>query len=272
MANYEKRTKEKFPHLTKGLKKVANYLFSDAMVFAIHPVKKVGEIIGVSETMVIRFCHSIGYQGFSALQQEVRSHLFDLKQATQNKIHLGTQTHRFSESIANDIKILNANMDRLDLDDLQLVTDTLMESKKAIIVGFYHSFSLAHWFSSNINYILGNAHLYRPETDVGILEMLPKDSCIVIFSFYRYALDTINLAEEAKSKGITIITITDSRVSPVVEFSDIIIPITLTQGSTFSKGPATLSIVNAILFDIISKMEEVGELPSTYKYFIKDEN
>ena len=52
---YEKRAKEEFPNLTKGLKKVANHLLTDPMVFAIHPVKKVGEIIGVSETMVIRF-------------------------------------------------------------------------------------------------------------------------------------------------------------------------------------------------------------------------
>lgn len=269
MADYEKRAKEEFPNLTKGLKKVANHLLTDPMVFAIHPVKKVGEIIGVSETMVIRFCHSIGYKGFSSLQQDVRAYLFDPKPATNLA---STNTHRFSESIATDIKILNANMDKIEADDLQLVTETLMDSEKAVIVGYYHSFSLAHWFSYNLNYILGNAHLYRPETDVGLLELLPKKSCIFIFSFYRYALDTIRLAKEAKKRDMKIITITDSRVSPVVEFSDIVIPITLTQGNTFSKGPATLSIINAILFEIINKMEEVGELPSTYKYFIKDES
>ena len=93
------------------------------------------------------------------------------------------------------------------------------------------------------------------------------------YSFFpSIVIIQIRLAKEAKKRDMKIITITDSRVSPVVEFSDIVIPITLTQGNTFSKGPATLSIINAILFEIINKMEEVGELPSTYKYFIKDES
>src|SRR5690606_8319964 len=130
----------------------------------------------------------IGYKGFSSLQQDVRAYLFDPKPATNLA---STNTHRFSESIANDIKILNANMDKIEADDLQLVTETLMDSEKAVIVGYYHSFSLAHCFFYTLTCFLGNAHIDQPGPHVEFLELLPQKPCFFIFPFVRYASDKI---------------------------------------------------------------------------------
>lgn len=62
--NYLVQTKEKYNSLTKGLKKIADNVLVDPMVFGIHPAKQAGKVIGVSETMIIRFCNEIGYKGF----------------------------------------------------------------------------------------------------------------------------------------------------------------------------------------------------------------
>ncbi|MEC5423172.1 MurR/RpiR family transcriptional regulator [Virgibacillus sp. C22-A2] len=269
--NYINKTEYYFPTLTKGLKKVANSLLSDPMIFATHPAKKVGEIIGVSETMVIRLCHSIGYTGYSTLQKEVRTYLLELNnesfEVAADQIEA---TNRYALSMQKDISNLKNNIDKLDVDQLNEFVETIINSEKVVIAGYYHSFTFAHWFSFNLNYILRNSSLYRPETDAGLLDLLPEKSCIVVFSFYRYALDTIRLAEEAKEKGIKVLTITDSRVAPVTEVADIIIPITISPNNLLSKGPVTLSFINSILFEIIQRVEERGVIHSTFKYFIED--
>ncbi|WP_257348205.1 MurR/RpiR family transcriptional regulator [Pseudalkalibacillus decolorationis] len=270
--NFIEMTKENFPHLTKGLKKVGDYLLSDPMIFAIHPAKKVGETIGVSETMIIRFCTSIGYSGFSELQKDVRNHLLDLKQESTNEHILENEpaSNNYIESLKNDISNLSSASSQVDFENMDKIVESIINSEKVIVVGYYHSFTFAHWFYFNLTYTLGNASLYRPETDAGLLDLLPKNSCIIVFSFYRYALDTIRLAEEAKSKGIKVITITDSRVAPVSEFADIVLPINMAHSSLFSKGPVTLSIINSILNEIIHRVEKRGKIHTTYKYFIKD--
>lgn len=269
--NYLKKTKENFPALTKGLKKVADYLLSDPMIFAIHPAKKVGEIIGVSETMVIRFCNTIGYDGYSFLQQEVRKHLLDLNQDSFDELNNEEPTsYHFAESMKNDITNLKNNIEKMELENMDAIVDTIINSDKVVIAGYYHSFTFAHWFFFNLNYTLGNASLYRPENDAGLLDLLPENSCIIVFSFYRYALDTIRLAEEAKNKGIKVITITDSRVAPVADFADIVLPVNMVNKSLFSKGPVTLSVINSILFEIIQRVEERGKIHPTFKFFIKD--
>ena len=268
--NYIQKTEEHFPHLTKGLKKVANHLLNDPIIFAIHPAKKIGSIIGVSETMVIRFCSSIGYKGFSMLQNEIRKHLLKLSQHQANDITESEGTSRFIEDIKNDIRVLTKNLESLEVEGFQSIVETLMDSERIVIAGYYQSYTFAHWLLFNINYILGNASLYRPETDARVLEFLPEKSCVFVFSFYRYAVDTIKFAEEAKKKGIKVIAFTDSRVAPIVEFADYLILANFQNESILRKGPITLSIINSILHELVRRVDQIGQVPKNFKYYITE--
>ncbi|MGJ9457948.1 MurR/RpiR family transcriptional regulator [Oceanobacillus sp. CF4.6] len=269
--NYMKKTREMLPTLTKGLKKVANHIISDPMIFAIHPAKKVGEIIGVSETMIIRFCNQIGYNGFSELQKEVRTHLLNLNQPSSEDAETESTENPYISSMRDDISNIKMNMEKMDVKAVDEAVEKIINAEKIIVAGYYHSFTFAHWFSYNLNYILGNATLYRPENDAGLLDLLPKKSCIVIFSFFRYALDTIRLAEEAKKKGINVIVITDSWASPITDHADTVISLTIHDTKTLlNKGPLTMSFINSMLFEIINRTEDRGKIQPTYKYFIKD--
>lgn len=268
---YVERTKQKLPEMTKGLKKVGRYLLTEPIVFAIHPAKKVGSMIDVSETMVIRFCHYIGYRGYSELQKEVRHHLMNLENI-KDKESILTKENNFKHFIEEDVKNLKQMKNIIDVDVLNNVVEKILESEKVVVAGYYHSFSFAHWFSFNLNYILGNASLFRPESDAGVLELMPKNSCIIIFSFFRYAVDTIRLAEEAKKKGIPVIVITDSWASPAAEYADYVLSIYSSENSNvlLQKGPTTMSIMNSILSELIDRVQDRGKILPTFKYYIKD--
>jgi len=266
-----RNTEEHFPHLTKGLKKVANHLLNDPIIFAIHPAKKIGSIIGVSETMVIRFCNSIGYEGFSTLQKDIRKHLLNLSQNQASNLNEKNEgTSHFIEDIKNDIRVLTKNIESLEVESFESIVETLMGSERIVIAGYYQSYTFAHWLLFNINYILGNASLFRPETDARVLEFMPEKSCVFVFSFYRYAVDTIKFAQEAKEKGVKVIAFTDSRVAPIVEFADYVILANFQNESILRKGPITLSIINSILHELVRRVDEIGEVPQNIKYFITE--
>lgn len=269
--HYVKVTKETLPSLTKGLKKVANQLLVDPMIFAVHPAKRVGEIIGVSETMVIRFCNQIGYTGFSDLQKEVRHHLLTLNQQDSSDEELEHLQHDIFSNMKKDLGHIRNSIEGMDVNSLYKTVDLIVKSEKVLIVGYYHLFTFAHWLSFNLNYVLGNAILYRSENDAGLLDLLPKNSSIVIFSFFRYAIDTIRLAEEAKERGLKVITITDSWVSPVAEKADLVISLSINESKTLiNKGPVTISLINAILSEIMKRVESRGKIQANQKYYIKD--
>jgi DNA-binding MurR/RpiR family transcriptional regulator len=269
-SKYIQITKDALPSLTKGLKKVGEYLLTDPMVFATHPAKKVGEVIGVSETMVIRFCHQIGYAGYTALQQEVRQTLLNIN-SKESETTPTDSSKRFLHRMADDITQLERNIEHIDEDAMEEAIELLITSERVIVAGYYQSFSFAHWLAYTLNIVKGNTFLYRAESDAGLLMYNSKQTAIVIFSFFRYAMDTIRLAEEAKKEGIPIILITDSWTSPATEYADIVIPLLIDKSNPFlNKGPVIMSFLHSMLGEIINRMENRGKVQETYKYFIKD--
>lgn len=269
--NYIAKTENAFPTLTRGLKKVADYLLNDSVTFAIHPAKEIGTIIGVSETMIIRFCNAIGYEGFSELQDEIRRHMMDLNQhSIYDSEGKDNHSNNFLQSVEQDVNLLQNYQSKLDAKELDAIVSEMIQSEKVIIVGYHQSFAFAYWLYYNLTYILKTGHLYRPESDFMLLETAPKNSCVVVFSFYRYAMDTIRFVKDAETKGLKIIVITDSRVSPIVEFADYTILINLKNASMLRRGPVTLSVLSSVIHELISKVDKTSMKPPTYKYFIKD--
>jgi len=272
-SNYEIKTKEQFPYLTKGLKKVADSLLNNPSIFAANSSRHIGELIGVSETMVIRFCKSIGYEGFNMLQKDVLNHLLVANENDNESLQEeNNNLHYFEEHIKKDITLLNSNIMTLDIEQLESIVETILKSEKIVIAGYYQSFAFAHWLFFNLNYTLGNATLYRPETDARVFDFLPKECCVIVFSFSRYALDTIRFAEDAKKKGIKVIVFTDSRLAPIVDHADIVILVEVGNNSLFEKGPVTLSIINSILSEIMKRADKTVEETDKFKYFLNKNN
>lgn len=266
-------TKNNFPNLTKGLKKVGDSLLSNPSIFATHSSKQIGEIIGVSETMVIRFSKSIGYDGFYTLQKDVINYLLTESNSKIDDLYEENNgLNNFEEYMTRDVNLLNNNIKALNTEQLETIVETFLKSERIVIAGYYQSFSFAHWLFFNLNYTMGNASLYRPETDALVFEHLPKDSCVVIFSFSRYALDTIRFAEDAKKKGIKVIAFTDSRVSPIMEHADVVVLVEVGTKPLLEKGPVTLSIINSILSEVINRWSK-NTITETekFKYFLNDD-
>jgi DNA-binding MurR/RpiR family transcriptional regulator len=264
--NYHVRTKESYPHLTKGLKRIAEALLATPIMFATYTAKKNAETLDVSETMVIRFCKAIGYHGYRELQLDVQHSLLSLKLDSDD---LFERKENSFESIMNvDAQNILQAPSNIDWKMAEQIVETLIQAIEIKVVGYYQSYSYAHWFSFNLNSLLNNSSLYRPETDAVIMNK-GKENCVVIFSYYRYALESIRIAEEAKENGNTVIIITDSVLSPISHLGDYVLSIQIAQKSILEKGPVTFSLLNSLLLHIAKKIEKVELVNPINKYYIK---
>jgi DNA-binding MurR/RpiR family transcriptional regulator len=264
--NYYTRTKENFHNLTTGLKKVGEALLSNPVLFATYPAKKVAEVLDVSETMVIRFCQAIGFNGYRELQTDVQHSLLSLNPISDDSFE--KQGNTFENIMNIDAQNILQVSSNIDWEVAEKIVDELVSAKEIKVVGYYHSFSYAHWFSFILDSLLDNTSLYRPETDTGI-KGKGREYCVVIFSYYRYALESIRIAEEAKSNGNTIIIITDSQLSPIIDYGDYVLLIQISRKSVLEKGPVTFSILNTLLLHIAKKIGKMDFINPTNKYYIK---
>ncbi|MCG3086460.1 MurR/RpiR family transcriptional regulator [Sporosarcina cyprini] len=261
---YYAKTKKEYEQLTPGLKKVAEVLLHNPILFATHPAKKIAQVLDVSETMVVRFSKAIGYDGFGSLQADVQRSLLTIGPPEEKN----TDKHPFSMIMESDSKNIIQIADSLEWDVAEKIVECLVGAETIKVIGYYQSFAYAHWFTVLLNTLLGNTSLYRPETDIGITKQGSAHS-VVIFSYYRYALGTIRLAEEARQNGNEVILITDSLSSPVVELADHTLVIPIAQKSVLEKGPATFSVLNSLLLHIANRIGKLDLINPTNNYYIK---
>lgn len=265
---YRKKTQQHYDRLTKGLKKVGEALLADPVLFATHPARTVAQAIDVSETMVIRFCQAIGFNGYSELQKDVQRALLTVNPPDDSHTNDASVTHPFAAVMAIDEQTIQQASRTIEWSVAENIVEKLITASAVSVVGYYHSFAFAHWFSFLLSQLLDNVTLYRPETDVGITKKGAND-CVLLFSYYRYALETIRLAEEAKVNGLTVIVITDTRLSPIADYADHILTIHTSKKSVLEKGPVTFSVLNALLLHIAQKVDKLAFVNPTNKYFIK---
>lgn len=243
---------EKYEELTPGLIKVATFLLEEPVFFSQESAATVGKEINVSETTVIRLCHTLGFKGFKELQQEIRQYIYQYK----NQLVLKDQNDggEFYEKVMReDIIHIQETMAQIDSKDYEEAVNQLVHAKHVCIVGSYNSFSIAHWLWFNLCDARENVHLLQPGTDniPRRFEYLSNDSVIVACSFRRYALETLWIAEEAKKKNISVISITDSPIAPIKKHSDILFSVNIPESKIMNNIAPVYSLLNAILTKVM---------------------
>lgn len=204
--------------------------------------------------MVIRFANALGYAGYSELQGEVKNYIYNLNrlQDLQSYNEAHKQLTLYEQMMKRDQSNIGEMLSKVRQDTIEHAVNTLLKADKVVIAGFHQSFSMAHWLSFNLNYINGNSSLFRPESEIPFVHMT-ENSCLVVFSFYRYSLEILRLAEEAQKRGIFVIGITDSNIAPVAEYTDLLIALELSNRSPLDTGPVTFSLINTLLTAISIK-------------------
>jgi DNA-binding MurR/RpiR family transcriptional regulator len=250
---------QKYNKFSKGLKRVSEYFLSNPEAFAINSAEQVGSQINVSETTVIRFCYALGYSGYSTFQKEVQDQLLNKHSSLFEYHSMKNEMDRdqdFSKKIMlKDAEVISQTAERLNIEDFQKAVDQLVISERVLVSGHRSSHAMAHWFTFTLDLIRGNVRLFRPDTDDVILRIreMDKKSVFVAFSFHRYALETINIAKEAKRLGAFVMAITDSEVAPIREYADILFTVQLPKKSTLDVAPAVFSLMNALIAGVSVK-------------------
>ncbi|PLT33387.1 MurR/RpiR family transcriptional regulator [Bacillus sp. V5-8f] len=248
--------KERFSRLSAGQQKVASYLIEHPDEAAFKAAFQIGRKAEVSETTVIRFAYALGFEGFSEMQESIRKQLIQKSQrdhSRERSVGVHQKENPFAKVIENQIHILNNLLGQTNVEDIWKTVDALIEADQILIAGQRISYTAAYWFSYTLSSIREHVSLCSPSGD--FLEKacnLTKKSAIVVFSFPRYANETIKMAEFAKEQGIRLIAVTDRLLSPVGRISDIV----LTTEENVETGTNSIASVISLLDLVIAGIHE----------------
>lgn len=245
------RIHRSYKSLSKGQKLIANYIIDNYDKAAFITASKMGRVVGVSESTVVRFSYALGYDGYPELQRS-------LQDMIRNKLTSVQRIMLTSEMDENDVirSVLKADMmnirstvDSVNNDIFNRAIHALQSAKKMYIVGLRSAAPLAQFLYYYLNFIFDNVVLVSATmSDVyeSLIRIDENDICFGI-SFPRYSTRTVEALRFAKSKGAKIIALTDALYSPIAELADYPLIARSDMASFADSLVAPLSLINSII-------------------------
>lgn len=256
------RINEGYSRLSKGQKLLANYIVEHYEKAVFLTAAKLGNIVGVSESTVVRFANELGYDGYPklqrALEELVKNKLTSMQrvEVTYDRIAKDSVLKNVLQSDADKIK---HTLEEMDKEIFEQAVDMILNAKTIYIVGVRSSAALANFMGFYFNLIFENVKLIHTNSVSEMFEQIyriDEDDCIIGISFPRYSKRTLKAMEFAKSRGANVITLTDSLLSPMIQFADCSLIARSDMASFVDSLVAPLSVVNALIVALCMNKKE----------------
>lgn len=271
--------------LSKGQKRVAHYIMGNYDKAAFMTAAELGRAADVSESTVVRLAGSLGFSGYPTLQNAMAS-LVHERIKTFERIEIATNDMGIDTVFANvinaDISNLKQTFGMVDKAAFAQAVSLIDNADTIYIVGIRRCAPVAVSLGMGLHMIFPNVIVVESSNTSEIFEQLlhisEKDVLIGI-SFPRYSMRTLKAMEFANNRSASVISVTDSKHSPMNMYSSCNLFASTKLASVVDSYVAPLSLINALVVAlslknknrIIKNQEILEAVRSDYQYNESDE-
>ena len=279
------RMEEKYKKMSKGQKRLADYVTENYDKAVFLTAARLGEVVGVSESTVVRFATQLGYKGYpgfqKALEELVRNKLNSIQrmEVTYGRI---SQSEILGTVLQSDIEKIKLTLTGIDQKAFELAIDTILSAKRIYVVGIRSCAPLASFLCFYLNLVCENVTAVNTNSSSEIFEQLIRineEDVIIGISFPRYSMRTLKALEFASNRKAKVITLTDSVHSPMNLYSSCNLIARSDMASIVDSLVAPLSVINALVValcmkkqkEVVNTLETLEQIWGEYQVYSKDE-
>lgn len=279
------RINKKYSSLSKGQKRLAAYITDNYDKAVFLTAAKLGEVVGVSESTVVRFATNLGYKGYpefqKALEELVRNKLNSIQrmEVTYGRI---SQSQILETVLQSDSDNIKSTLEKIDQNAFELAVDTILNARKIYVIGIRSCAPLASFLAFYLNLMFEQVHLLNTNSSSELFEQMVrigKEDVIIGISFPRYSMRTLKAMEFANNRSAKVITLTDSVHSPMNLYSSCNLIAKSDMASIVDSLVAPLSVINSLIVALCMKkqtevagtLEMLEEIWGEYQVYENDE-
>lgn len=254
----------RMPEFSKGQRLIAAYLAEHYDRAAYMTAAKLGAVVHVSESTVVRFADELGFNGYPGMQralQELTKTRLTAAQRMQVADDLLDKNNILDKVLTSDADKIRHTLEGLDRRAFYDAVEKIVEAENIYIMGVRSSAALSEFLTYNFRMMFDNV---RPVSGTSggevfeqILNIGPQDVLIAV-SFPRYSKRTVRAVQYAKRAGADVVALTDSVGSPLAPDCDQLLTAHSDMASFVDSLVAPLSIINAMVAAVsMRKHDEV---------------
>jgi len=257
------RINSKFKKMSKSQKLISEYIINNYDKAAFMTASRLGEIVGVSESTVVRFANMLGYDGYPNLQKALQE-LIRNKLTTVQRIEMSSELDQsmiLKNVLKADMNNIRRTIEEADSQAFDQVINSILNARNIYVLGLRSAAPLAQFMGYYLSFIFNNVRIVTSGVN-DIFEQLihiNNEDLLIGISYPRYATRTIEAMSFAKERGATTVALTDSSLSPLASYSDYILLARSDMASFVDSLVAPLSLINALIVGIgMKKSPEVA--------------
>ena len=279
------RIEEKYHGLSKGQKRLADYVVENYDKAVFLTAARLGEIVGVSESTVVRFAMQLGYKGYpefqKALEELVRNRLNSIQrmEVAYGRI---SQSQILETVLQSDIEKIKLTLGTIDQSAFNMAIETILNARKIYVVGIRSCAPLASFLTFYLNLVCEDVTAVSTNSASEVFEQLIRiheEDVIIGISFPRYSMRTLKALEFASNRKAKVITLTDSVHSPMNLYSSCNLIARSDMASIVDSLVAPLSVINALVValcmkkqkEVVGTLETLEQLWGEYQVYSADE-
>ena len=271
--------------MSKGQKRIAEYLELHYDKAAFLTAARLGTAAGVSESTVVRFAIGLGYEGYPQFQQALEEYVrHKLNSIQRIEVTSGLLQERgvLESVLLSDAEKIRVTMETIDKRAFEKAVDTMLKAKTIYVIGIRSCAPLASFLSFYLNLIFQDVRALLTSNSSELFEQMihiGEEDVIIGISFPRYSMRTLKALEFANNRNAKVITITDSKNSPMNLYSSCSLLAKSDMASIVDSLVAPLSVINALIVslcmkkqkNVIETLENLEEIWDEYQVYNNDE-
>lgn len=249
-----------YPRLSPQQQQIAQFVLEHPDEVALGTVATVAEQTGVQPSALVRFANALDFGGFTEMQQVFRGRLLDRSSSYRERIDAmrrakavpASGTGVLHQFVADGVAELSQLEDNVRADDLVAAADHICRASRVHVLAQRRAFPVASYLA----YALAQLDVKVQLLD-GVGGMLPDmlrqigaGELLLVASFRNYSRDVIAAAEAAHRRGVVVVAITDSALSPLKPHASVCFELGLGPNAAFRSLVAPLCLAQALVVGV----------------------
>ena len=253
---------EKMSTFSKGQRLIATYILEHYEKAAYLTASRMGKLVGVSESTVVRFAIELGYEGYPdfqhSLQEIIRNRLTSFQRIEVTNSLIG-DGNVLDKVLLSDAEKLRRTMEEVDHSSFEEAVDRIVAANTIYIIGVRSSSALEGFLNYNFRMIFDHVKFVQTTSGSEMFEQIMRireGDVMIAISFPRYSKRIINAVEYARSKNADVVALTDSKLSPIAAYANQLLIAQSDMASFVDSLVAPLSIINAMVVAVARKKQD----------------
>ena len=257
-----------YPALPGQLQRIARFALDRPNELALGTVAAVAESAQVQPSSLIRFANALEFSGFSEMQQVFRGHLVERSSSYRERIGQlrlqGRATGNgglLNQFVGEAMAELGHLEESVRAHDLSAAVKLICTARRVHALAQRRAFPVACYLAYALSQLELSAYLLDGMGGMlgESLRSVARDDVLIVTSFHSYSQEVIDAAAAAHQRGIPVIAITDSPLSPLKPSARVCFELGQACDPAFRSLVAPLCLAQAL---VVTAGQHLAEAPA----------